>query len=317
MAGDYGIISGGSAGRGATAGTPEHSDQDPQAHTTGLDLTTLAALEMSCLSDPGCVRSLNEDAVVVEPELGLMVVADGMGGHNAGEVAAKMAVAAIVKRLKGALSSAAVLAPELVEDALRGALLHANTRIAAAAAENSQMQGMGATVVCLVLQGSRACIAHLGDSRAYRLRDGKLRLLTRDHSLSQEVRDLGVIGEDAIAASHNRHLISQALGRAQDPHLAIQQVECVDGDLFLLCSDGLNDMVDGADIELALRVLRSNLTLAASQLVMIARDNGGYDNITVALARCGSQRHAAPPQAPATGPGRWLRWFRSLFGARS
>ena len=285
--------------------------------TTGSDVSTAQVIETSSFTDPGCVRSLNEDAVRAVPELGLVVVADGMGGHNAGEVAAKMAVDDIVTQMRKSLGDPASCTAEALEQAMRRALLHANSRIYAKAAGNSQLQGMGATVVCLLVHGDQATIGSLGDSRAYRLRDGKLRLLTRDHSLSQEVRDLGVVGEDAIAASHNRHLISQALGHGEDPQPDIVQMQCVNDDLFLLCTDGLNDMVDGTDIELALRVLRSNLPLAADQLVMIARDNGGYDNITAALARyVEGGLAAAPAQArPAgSGGGGLLGWLKSLFG---
>ncbi|MCB1956810.1 MAG: serine/threonine-protein phosphatase [Rhodocyclaceae bacterium] len=271
---------------------------------------------MSGLSNPGCVRSLNEDDFRIEPELGLMVVADGMGGHNAGDVAAKIAVETITAHVRDAIASSAPAGASDAESLLRDALTHANSAILERARGKEQYKGMGTTVACLLLHGEQATIAHLGDSRAYRLATGKLRLLTRDHSLTQEVRELGVIGEDAIAASHNRHLVSHALGRELQPPVAVHTVPCMPGDIFLLCTDGLNDMVDGLDLELALRVLRSNLPLAVDQLIMIARDNGGFDNITATLARVPSKDApgAAPEGGDGSAIGRLRGWLRSLLG---
>ena len=282
-------------------------------------MTEQLRFEMTSLSDPGCVRSLNEDAVAALPELGLMVVADGMGGHNAGEIAARLAVDGIVARVRRALADAPPSGATDAEALLAEAMQQANQAITERAAGQEQLKGMGSTVACLLFHGEQASIAHLGDSRIYRLSAGKLRLLTRDHSLTQQVRDLGVIGEDAIASSHNRHLVSQALGYGESPPVAVCTVPCMPDDVFLLCTDGLNDMVDGLDIELALRVLRSNLALAVEQLVMIARDNGGYDNITVALAGppAASEKPAAKKEPEASGAfGRLTGWLRSLLGTR-
>ena len=290
----------------------------PFIGTDGHGLTEQIRFEMSSLSDPGCVRSVNEDAAAAVPELGLMVVADGMGGHNAGEVAARLAVDGIVARVRSALAGAPPSGATDAEALLADAMQQANAAILERAAGSEQLKGMGTTVACLLLHGEQATIAHLGDSRAYRLSAGKLRLLTRDHSLTQQVRDMGVIGDDAIAASHNRHLVSQALGYGESPPVMVTTVPCMGDDIFLLCTDGLNDMVDGQDIELALRVLRSNLPLAAEQLVMIARDNGGYDNITVALAGppAAAGRAADRPPESVGAIGRLTGWLRSLLGTR-
>ncbi len=279
-------------------------------------MTNHTRFEMCCISNPGCVRTLNEDAVQVAPELGLMVVADGMGGHSAGELAAKLAVECIVGRVRDALASGPPAGATDAEALLSDAVMKANAAIIAQAAGKEQLKGMGSTVACLLFHGEQATIAHLGDSRAYRLSAGKLRLLTRDHSLTQEVREMGMIGEDAISFSHNRHLVSQALGHGEAPTVSVSTVPCVAEDVFMLCTDGLNDMVDGVDLELALRVLRSNLSLAAEQLVMIARDNGGHDNITVALAgpqRAAAKRRKAPAAAEVGTIGRLAGWLRSLL----
>ena len=300
---------------GATAATSY-----PLIGTDGHGLTEQIRFEMSSLSDPGCVRSVNEDAVAAVPELGLMVVADGMGGHNAGKIAARLAIDNLVARVRGALASAPPAGATDAEALLADAMQQAHAEIAKRAAGEEQLKGMGSTVACALFHGELATIAHLGDARAYRLSAGKLRLLTRDHSLTQQVRDLGVIGEDAIAASHNRHLVSHALGHGESPPVAVTTVPCMADDVFLLCTDGLNDMVDGVDIELALRALRSNLALAVEQLVMIARDNGGYDNITVALAGPPASAAATTTAAAAPEPvgaiGRLAGWLRSLLGTR-
>ncbi|MCB1888352.1 MAG: serine/threonine-protein phosphatase [Rhodocyclaceae bacterium] len=272
---------------------------------------------MSGLSNSGCVRSLNEDAHCVEPDIGLMVVADGMGGHNAGDLAATMAVESISAHVRQAITNGPPSGASDAESLLADAVKHANDAILERARGREQLKGMGTTVACLLMHGEQATIAHLGDSRAYRLAAGKLRLLTRDHSLTQEVREMGVIGEDAIAASHNRHLVSHALGHDEKPPIALHTVPCMPGDIFMLCTDGLNDMVDGIDLELALRVLRSNLSLAAEQLVMIARDNGGFDNITVTLAKVPSQdapATAAGDAGEGSAFGRLRGWLRSLLG---
>ncbi|MDP1682079.1 MAG: SpoIIE family protein phosphatase, partial [Burkholderiales bacterium] len=129
----------------------------------------------------------------------------------------------------------------------------------------------------------------------YRLRDKQLELLTHDHSLLQEQIDQGILSTEAAAMSHNRHLVTRGLGLESEVEVSLSECEAQPGDLFLLCSDGLNDMVDNADIQLVLNSLQSNLPLAASQLVMIANDNGGEDNVSVILARTGKQPIAKKP----------------------
>lgn len=274
------------------------------------------ACEMTGKSDAGCVRTLNEDVVRVVPDLGLLVVADGMGGHNSGDVAARLAVDVIEKRMRKMSGGIAAGAAE-VREALQSALLHAHKRIVSAGGQSNAHQHMGATVACLLLHDNRAHLAHVGDTRIYRLRGGRLELLTRDHSPVQRALEAGVVDESELVASHNRHLVTHALGAAAEDVISVRDMPAEPGDLFLVCSDGLNDMVDGADIELVLTTLSGSLPLAAEQLVMIARDCGGHDNISVALARVDAPFAAQPlPAQHASGKGKSLisRMFNWITG---
>ena len=242
------------------------------------------ACEMVCRSDAGCVRTLNEDVATVRPDIGLLLVADGMGGHNAGELAARIAAEAVEEKLRHGLVRRPVDAAAAGE-LLRQAVVRAGRRIRRKAAAERHQSGMGATLACVLLYDDHACVVHVGDTRVYRLRDRRLQLLTRDHSPNQQAHDAGLISAEQLAASHNRHLVTQALGLGGEGVVRSQLVPVVPGDIFLVCSDGLNDMVDGQDIELVLDSFAEKLPMAADQLVMIARDCGGHDNVSVALAR--------------------------------
>jgi protein phosphatase len=148
-------------------------------------------------------------------------------------------------------------------------------------------------------------LGHIGDSRCYRLRNGHLEQITKDHSLLQEQIDLGIVSAKDAETSHNRHLVTRGLGLQADVNVTLGGGPAQVGDVYLLCSDGLNDMVDDADIELVLNSLQGNLPLAARQLVMIANDNGGEDNISVILAKIGPE----PTAAGTIG-----NFFSRLFG---
>ncbi len=166
---------------------------------------------------------------------------------------------------------------------------------------------MGTTVVLIQFHGARATIAHVGDSRLYRWRRGYFEQLTYDHSLLQEQVDQGMTSFLEARYSHNRNLVTRALGGAEDVEMDIREIDVLPGDIYLLCSDGLNDMVDDFNIELAVNELQANLPLMAAQLVLMANDNGGHDNISVILAK------VAADAAPKRGLiGRLLGWFKSL-----
>lgn len=233
-------------------------------------------------TDPGRVRTVNEDAVLAADEIGAVVVADGMGGHNAGAKAATMASEETIAFLKRVWPHTPPGLSE-VETLLGEAINSAGMSVYRQAQSDARFHGMGATVVAAVVLAEGVCIAHLGDARAYLLREGKIRAVTRDHSLVEAARVAGVIGEDQVAASHNRHLVSRALGLSFQTEVSTQTLETQPGDILLLCSDGLTDMVDDSDIGLTLHALRQNLSLAANVLITLARDAGGHDNITIAL----------------------------------
>lgn len=271
-------------------------------------MVTNEAFKMARRCDTGCLRTFNEDAVGVRPDIGLMVVADGMGGHNAGDVAARIAVDAIEEQVRAALAESSDTPPGMSRP-LRQAFDEADRRMRIASQSGHGRERMGCTVAAVLLYNNHAHIAHIGDTRVYLLRDGKLSLLTRDHSPSQRISDAGLVDDKALSASHNRHLVSQALGVGHDAAaVEIKTLPLTPGDVLLACSDGLNDMVDGTDIELVLDTMVDNVELAAEQLVMVARDCGGHDNISVAVARID-----APFPASAAVPGRVASGGKPLF----
>jgi protein phosphatase len=172
-------------------------------------------------------------------------------------------------------------------------------------------RGMGTTMAAAVFHDNRIAMAHVGDSRIYRVRDERISLLTRDDSLLRDQVELGVISAAEASQSHNRSLVTRALGIEARVTAHITDEPAVPGDVYLLCSDGLNDLVEDADIELIIASLSGNLSLAASHLVQTAKDNGGYDNVSVILAK-------VREPFPASGRG-WIAriraWFARLFGA--
>lgn len=250
------------------------------------------ALEIVTRTDAGRVRALNEDRIVANDQLGFAVLADGMGGQAAGSQAAEMAVSIVGAEIASAVqklrSTPAQNEHCAIAIAVREGAAKANRAIRDAAQSEHRTRDMGTTLIVAVFYNNGVTIAHAGDSRLYRLREDKLKLLTRDHSLLQEQLDSETITREVARLSHNRHLVSRALGMESEVELDLKTEEVAAGDLYLMCSDGLNEMVDDDDIELVLSSLESNLELAASQLVMIARDQGGHDNISVMLA------HARP-----------------------
>ena len=270
-------------------------------------MTGNSALEVTSITDAGVVRSFDEDAIATELDLGLVVVADGMGGYKAGDVASNMATAIVVEVLKSSVSTNGEFLGEPVGE-LRRAVEKANRAICQAAQASPQYHGMGTTVVAALFLGDKLYFTHVGDSRLYRLRLGKLTALTQDHSILHEQVALGLISTDEAKMSHNRNLVTRALGVDPAIEVEVRQEGVEPGDIYLLCSDGLNDMVDDADIELAIGALQANLPLAAQQLVMMANDNGGHDNVSVILVKVVNV--FAGRKRPA---GLWARlagWFR-------
>lgn len=269
-------------------------------------------LEVVGLTDTGVVRSFNEDSIAMDQDLGLLLIADGMGGYKAGDVASRLAASLIQGELARALptlprETGPINGSSPHAAALKGAIERANRAICRTAQSSNQYHGMGTTVAAALLRDGRITIAHVGDSRVYRWRGGRLELLTHDHSLLQEQVELGLITSEDAKLSHNRNLVTRALGVGQEVLVDIRQEELMPEDIYLLCSDGLNDMVDDADIELAVSELRTNLPLAARILLQMANDNGGHDNISVILGRVGGQ--AVRSRRISDRLFGWLRFF--------
>jgi protein phosphatase len=242
-------------------------------------------------TDVGRVREQNEDCYALHPELGLAVLADGMGGHQAGEVAATLATDTIVQRLahrerglrpaptRGRRARAKT-PPQLMAEALAAA----NTAVYRAAQARPEYRGMGATVVVAVLAGTRLYFAHAGDSRLYRLRDGALEQLTQDHSLVQDLVTRGLFTPEEARHSPAKNVVTRALGvdAVLEPELGSTAV--AKGDVYLLCSDGLTDVVSDPEIAGILADAADPRT-AVQRLVERANALGGPDNISVVVLR--------------------------------
>lgn len=270
------------------------------------------ALEIVGQTHPGMVRSHNEDSITFDVDHGLAVLADGMGGYNAGEVASGIAVSVVASEVRHRLESAR---PEQKESGsedevgvavLRDNVKKANLSIYNAAQSQPQYAGMGTTIVAGLFYDDRVAVAHVGDSRLYRLRGETFETVTRDHSLLQEQIDSGVISKELARLSKNKNLVTRAVGIDADvqPEVHVYDVEV--GDIYLFCSDGLNDMVEDEDIGATLQMLQGNLALAANQLIEQANDNGGRDNVSVILVKIKGS-YAAPR-------GWWAKlvsWFRN------
>jgi PPM family protein phosphatase len=244
------------------------------------------ALQFALRTDPGLVRSHNEDAVFANPHAGQAILADGMGGYNAGEVASGMAVALLGEQLPQLGEQIRRSGGHIdIDSALQDLIGHTNDAIFRAAASQPQYAGMGTTLVLACFHDNKVTVAHIGDSRLYRLRDGQLVALTRDHSLLQEQIDSGMLSVEEARFSQNKNLVTRALGVDVLVEAEIHHHEAVVGDIYLLCSDGLNDMLSDEEIGQAMHTLGDNLTLVAEQLVEMAKDNGGRDNVSVILVK--------------------------------
>jgi len=248
-------------------------------------------LEIASCTDPGMVRSHNEDSIASDAANGLVVLADGMGGYNAGEVASGMATTVVTTEVQQLLAK---IQPHEIDPETKSALgprmireqvIKANTSIYQAAQSQPQYAGMGTTLVVCLFYDNKILAAHLGDSRLYRMRDGKFSQVTRDHSLLQEQIDSGIITVEQAKHAAHKNLVTKALGIDPSVEPEVREYEAKPGDVYLLCSDGLCDMVDDEDIGMTLSALGGNLKLAAQQLVQMANDNGGKDNVSVILVR--------------------------------
>jgi protein phosphatase len=237
------------------------------------------------LTDVGRVRTNNEDALSFDEDLGVMVLADGMGGYNAGEVASSMAVAFVASELaRWMVEARHRLSPTHISHGIRWCVDRANQSIVNTASNNQQYYGMGTTVVVGVFYEDCLILGHVGDSRCYRLRAGTLTQLTRDHSLLQEQIDAGFLTVEQAATAPGKNLLTRALGADGPIQVELREHQVQDGDVYLMCSDGLTDMLSDNLIGATLQMYEF-LPEMATELVKRANLAGGRDNIAVLLAK--------------------------------
>lgn len=250
------------------------------------------SIEVIAQTDVGQKREHNEDSVGADSAYGFVLVADGMGGHNAGEVASGIAANVVYEQLRAVLPEINTGEEDketgyaLESIAIKSAIELANQAIHQTSKTQPECAGMGTTIVAGLFYDNRISIAHVGDSRMYRLRGKRFDQITKDHSLIQELVDKGFYEtvEEAQTAG-NKNLITRALGVEESAQVDVHEEIVIVDDIYLLCSDGLTDMVSDEKIYLTLNEFSANLKLAAEKLIEMANENGGKDNISVVLAR--------------------------------
>jgi len=242
-------------------------------------------------TDTGRVREHNEDTIASDVDVGLLVLADGMGGYNAGEVASGIAVKTITNLVREGMTredlsaidrTTGLTRPSIV---LRDAITRANKIIYQTARSQAECEGMGTTVVAALFYDNRISIAHVGDSRLYRQRGSEIAQVTMDHSLLQELVDRGFYSPEEAQRAANKNYVTRALGVEPQVEVEVQEQPVDKGDIYILCSDGLSDMVEDEDIRLTISTFGANLDTVAKQLIQLANENGGRDNVSVVLAQ--------------------------------
>ena len=226
----------------------------------------------------GRVRKNNEDAYGIYPDLSLFIVADGLGGHAGGEVASRLAVETIKDGLVSTESyrSSAEITERIIE-AIKGA----NNRIIQRASMMYDLKGMGTTVVVVKLEEDNAMIAHVGDSRMYLIRKNKITQITKDHTVVEEYIRLGLLTLQEALYHPNRHMLSRALGVSYDIDVDVADIQIAEGDIIILCTDGLTNMLSEKEILSAITELMPSPEKITDRLITLANNHGGIDNITV------------------------------------
>jgi protein phosphatase len=251
---------------------------------------------MCAHSDPGRVRANNEDAVAFDVRAGLCVLADGLGGYNAGEVASRMATAAVQAEMSAWMQQQdGVPGARSVMRELQSCVERLNRRLLAEAQRQPAYRGMASTLVVGVFQGARLILGHVGDSRCYRWHRAQMTQLTRDHSYVQGQIDAGLMTPQQAAVSASRNLVTRALGAGPEVELEVHEHGVEADDVYLMCSDGLSDMVSSAEMA---EILSRPLPLAqrARVLVDTANAHGGRDNISVLLVHAAADCRTISPQ---------------------
>ena len=246
-----------------------------------------AEMQTGSYTDIGCVRAVNEDDYYVSEyvnDLGIIyaVVADGMGGHNAGEVASSLAIHVACDYIDANFEPER--GAEGVKELLARALTYANNSVFSSGSTKSGLKGMGTTFTMLFICGDRAVAAHVGDSRLYRIRGNEIKMLTRDHSLVEELVEIGSITKAQAQEDPRRNVITRAVGAAAEVDADIFELDILKEDTYLLCTDGLtNQLTDEEILNIALK--EESPMHSAEKLIMRAKENGGRDNITVVLLK--------------------------------
>lgn len=267
--------------------------QTAQADNQGDRVARPFRFQAAGLSDRGLKRAHNEDSLSVVPDLGLFLVADGMGGHSAGEVASRQAIETLVDYLRMSEDETARFAPPApnpklseTENRISTGVQLANRDVHKLAEDHNEFHGMGTTIVGLLIDpdGTKAGIAHVGDSRCYRIRDGKIEQMTLDHSWVSEQLQKKIITPEEAKNHRWKNVITRALGHRRDVEVDVQSVELQPNDIFLLCSDGLCGLVDDAALK---RIMLSHADLdeCVSNLIRAANEAGGHDNISIVVVR--------------------------------
>lgn len=262
------------------------------------------------LTDVGRVREHNEDDIGCDPDIGVWVLADGMGGYNAGEVASGIAVKTVIdlvseacrREQRNAVEPATGYMRQTI--VLRDAILRANKIIHQTAQSQPQCEGMGTTLVACLFYDDRVSIAHVGDSRVYRMRGNRFEQITMDHSLLQELVDRGFYSQEEAQRSTNRNYVTRALGVEASVEVEVQEMDVEKGDYFLMCSDGLPDMVEDEDIHLTINTFNTSIQTIGEQLIKLTNDNGGRDNVSIVIVRVAD---SFPAKAGILGK------FRNMF----
>lgn len=274
-----------------------------------MDNTKLIKIEG--MTDTGLIRSQNEDSIGNDTSLNLAVLADGMGGHKGGEVASALAVNSILNDLPAELERCKNL--DIDEDvsgysyqtiAIKNVIESANSVIFQAASKQIQYEGMGTTIVVTMFYDNRLTVAHVGDSRMYRLRNHEMEQLTSDHSLLQELIDRGFYTEEEASKSLNKNLVTRAMGIEETVQVDLSEDIVLPDDTYLLCSDGLSDMVDDRRINMILEENKFQIDIACTDLIQQAKDNGGHDNISVIVIQ---------PNKQGTSLGKLVSKVKNIF----
>ncbi len=235
-------------------------------------------MEVVGLSDLGLKRKQNEDAYLINKTWGLFVICDGMGGHRGGDVASKLAIKSINDCFENSRGEKNI-------DLLNLAVRHANKVIWEQGNINLEWHEMGTTLTAALINGSRLGIAHVGDSACYLFRAAKISKITKDHTLAQEMADQGIIADNEKHLSPYNHILTRALGAENKVETDNYELELLNDDLLLLCSDGLSDMLAEKDMLSIITSSADDLKETASTLLQLALKRGGFDNISLILVR--------------------------------